>query len=684
MDRTDQKTPVFNRRYKLLILLLISLLIANPAILFLLTRNILVSIFMPVLVLVIFYFSYFYSRSKLVTIYLVNLFAIISFFGYAEVIFTNNFHDYVIEDLYINKQGYYFNKPNLNKRFEDKEYAADYLTNCQGYRIPSGQDPQDKVDTADWLFIGDSFTQGAQVNFEQLYTTLVYKRNPNKIVINTGISGAGIAEEYNYYHKEGYLLKSSLVALQICSFNDFMNVEPARRAFTDYLAHYSNFIRFLLQGFKYQNAAQLPLGRWTEPFQPDLQSNRDYNIFYREESLKKKTDLELFRRYLRIFNDEIKKQGSRLIVFLIPTKEQVEIGCFQEVITAFQIQPNELDMLRPNKLLRQFTDELDITFVDMLEPFRSARSDVFFDDDEHLTISGHEVLAEELSKVMPKEPTPPPILLSKEYAGDRYPTYSSDGTMITYQSPINGKMEIFLANQEFNNNKRLTANNVNECHPMMSRDGARLTFTEGDPETFQTKVQVADINDINKRIIITKGDDVFGAIPCFSPDDKFLAYAEWQRISKTQYSNPQIVTVNLTTNEKRYLTKADHESWRPVFSPDGKRLAYIAKYQKQFDLYLCQIESGREDRITWTPFDEWDPHFSPDGRYIVYSAKPDGNWDLFVYDLKIGETYRLTRSKGDEWDASFSPTGDRVIYAGRFGLIEGIYEKRFSPDKPSK
>lgn len=684
MERTDQKTPALTRHYKSLILLLISLIIANPVVLFLLTRNILVSIFMPILVFVLFYVSYFYFRSRLAAIYLVNFFAIISIFVHAEVIITYNFQDYVIEDLYVKKQGYYFNKPNLNKRFVDREYAADYLTNCQGYRSLSGQDPEDKVDTADWLFIGDSFTQGAQVNFEQLYTTLVYKRNPNKIVINAGISGAGIAEEYNYYTKQGYLLKPSVVFLQICSFNDFMNVEPTHRTVTDYLAHYSNFIRFLLQGFKYQNTAELPLGRWTEPFQQDPQSNRDYNIFYRDESLKKKKDIELFRDYLKMFNEEVKKHGSRLIVFLIPTKEQVEIGWFQEVVNAFRIQPNELDMLRPNRLLRQFTDELGITFIDMLEPLRAAPNDVFFKFDEHLTISGHEVLAAELSKAMPKETMSLPMLLSEECAGDRYPMYSNDGSMITFQSPRDGKMELFLADRSFKKIKRLTANNIIECHPMMSRDGSRLAFTEGDPETLLTKVQVADLSDINKRITITKNDDLFGAIPYFSSDDRFLAYAEWHRINKTQFSNPQIVIVDLTTNEKRYITKADHESWRPVFAADGKRLVYIAKYQKQFDLYLCQLESGREERITWTPFDEWDPHFSRDGRYIVYSAKPDGNWDLFVYDLINGETYRLTKSKGDEWDASFSPMGDRIIYAGRFGLIEGIYEIGFSRDQPVK
>jgi len=666
------------RCYKSFILLLISLLISNPVVLFLLTQSILASILTPVLIFAILYISRFHVRSKLIPIYLVNIFAIISIFVHAEVIFSICFPNYVVESLYQMEKGYYFNKPNLYKRFVDREYAADYLTNCQGYRIPDGMNPENRINAADWLVIGDSFTQGAQVNFEQLYTTLLYKRFPNKIVLNTGISGAGIAEEYNYYHERGHLLSPSVVILQICSFNDFMNVEPPHRSFTDYLAYYSNFIRFLLQDLKYQNTDELPLGRWTEPFQRDTQSNRDYNIFYLDESPIKRRDLELFRGYLKKFSDEVKKQGARLILFLIPTREQVEIGSFQEAINAFRIQPSELDIFKPNKLLRRLADELGLTFIDMLDAFRAAPNKIYFNYDEHLTISGHAVLAAELSKAMPTETMSPSALLSKKYAGDRYPMYSKDGTTITFQSPREGKMELFIADQKFQGIKRLTSNDVNESHPTMSPDGSRLAFTEGDPETLQTNVQVASLNDFIKRIAITKNAGIFGAIPCFSPDNRFLAYAEWHRINKKQFSNPQIVVLDLFTNEKRYVTKDDHESWRPVFTPDGKRLIYIAKYQRQFDLYLYRLDSEREERITWTPFDEWDPQFSRDGRYIVYSANPDGNWDLFVYDLTTGETCRLTESKGDEWDASFGPMDAKIIYGGRFGLIEGIYEMRFS------
>ena len=279
MKASGESADKNKRNYVVIILLLVSLLILNPAILFLLTNSVLVSIVAPILFFFASITSYTHCKSKLVTIYLINLIALISIFIYAEVIFSINFKKYEIEEIYTMKDGYYFNKPNLRKHFADREYAADYITNCQGYRIPKGWDPKVKVDTADWLFIGDSFTQGAQVNFEDLYSTLIYRKNPNKIVVNAGISGAGIVEELRYYRDFGRLLKSKTVVLQIGSFNDFMRVEPERRGISDYLAYYSKFARFLIQNIKYQNPSTLPLGRWVEPFQPDQRSNSDFNIF---------------------------------------------------------------------------------------------------------------------------------------------------------------------------------------------------------------------------------------------------------------------------------------------------------------------------------------------------------------------------------------------------------------------
>lgn len=201
-----------------------SILLVNPLTIYLLINNLF-------LVVIIFLISSFLAwliiykiRKTRTTLYFFNIIFIISILYHAELIFSLNYSEYVIPNLYHPKGTVYFNKPNIDQTFDDGEYITRYLTNCQGYRISQSNDPEVKINECDWLFIGDSFTQGAQVNFEELYTSKIYNNFPNKIILNAGISGWGLPDYYNYYISEGYKFKPQKVFVQICIFNDFMNV----------------------------------------------------------------------------------------------------------------------------------------------------------------------------------------------------------------------------------------------------------------------------------------------------------------------------------------------------------------------------------------------------------------------------------------------------------------------------
>jgi hypothetical protein len=194
----------------------------------------------------------------------------------------------------------------LNQIFEDKEYKTRYITNYQGYRIQNEIDQLTKVDSCDWLFLGDSFTQGAQVDYEDLFTTQLYKKFPDKIILNAGISGFSIVDEYNYYKSEGFKLNPKKVILQICIFNDFMNVIQNEIGISEYLMEYSNIYRQIGYNLKYSSREALPLNRWTEPFYPEEQNNIEYNIFYKTKSKRKSQDVDNFIEYLNKFTDECK------------------------------------------------------------------------------------------------------------------------------------------------------------------------------------------------------------------------------------------------------------------------------------------------------------------------------------------------------------------------------------------
>lgn len=119
--------------------------------------------------------------------------------------------------------------------------------------------------------------------------------------------------------------------------------------------------------------------------------------------------------------------------------------------------------------------------------------------------------------------------------------------------------------------------------------------------------------------------------------------------------------------------------YAPVFSPDGRRLAFV-RYsdEEQASIVLREVASGRERRLTSRPGFFFEPSFSPDGRSLVYSRQAAGGLvdyrfgldsGLWLHPLDGGEPRRLHRSG---YQPQFSADGARVYFMQGRGL-----EKKF-------
>ena len=659
---------------------LTALLVGNPIILYLLTERLWISLFVLVVSFILVSMLEGQRSSRpWMHVYGMNALVLAALMLHAETLFKFGFPEYHIENLYDLKSGYYFNKPHLKQNFQDKEFDVDYVTNADGLRIGAGVNPEKRFTKADWLFIGDSFTQGAQVEFEDLFTTQLYRQFPDRIIINAGISGFGIAEEYQYYLDEGHRYGAEKVFLQLCNFNDFMQVGPKDMGFSDHLMNRSELARFLLYDIKFLQPGELPLGRWCEPFYPHEEENQRYNVFFNGSSPEKQADIDAVRHHLELFQEAVEAHGAELIVLLIPTKEQTRFHCLEEVIQAFDLDIEDLDMDRPNRLMQQWSDSIGFQLIDLLEAYRFESESTFFDYDEHLNPRGHWLTGQALAQKL-EDHRGEARLLSQSLLGDRYPQRTRKAPHLTsYQSMRDGNMELFVADSAMTNERRLTNNNITESHPTLSPDHTILAFTQGDAASLETQIVTIQLDGLN-RSVQTPGDTEFGAIPSFSPDGKQLAYACWRRTPEGQYSSPNLCALDILSGQKSTLLEHEDEMWRPVWTPDGQHLIYIRKHNGNFDLYQLDLDTREEVQLTDTDYDEWDPSVSDDGRRIVYAGRKDDNWDLFILDRNNLKSRQVTATKGDEWDPTFSHNDARLLYAGEFGPFQGIMDAPLNAD----
>jgi serine/threonine-protein kinase len=113
--------------------------------------------------------------------------------------------------------------------------------------------------------------------------------------------------------------------------------------------------------------------------------------------------------------------------------------------------------------------------------------------------------------------------------------------------------------------------------------------------------------------------------------------------------------------------------WSPRFSPDGRRVVYAAFPPGQessdvwsggswrLDLWVAELASGEMRRLT-TAMTNTNPVWSPDGRSIAYDAGVMGDMDLFVRPLDGDSARRLARRLGNQWAKDWTPDGSGVFF----------------------
>jgi len=96
----------------------------------------------------------------------------------------------------------------------------------------------------------------------------------------------------------------------------------------------------------------------------------------------------------------------------------------------------------------------------------------------------------------------------------------------------------------------------------------------------------------------------------------------------------------------------------PAPSPDGARIVF----SYQGDLWLAPATGGTAQRLTVHEGYEFAPIWSPDGKKIAFTSDRYGNDDVFVLHLDTGRVQRLTWFSGRDRTLGWTPDSQAVIF----------------------
>ena len=106
---------------------------------------------------------------------------------------------------------------------------------------------------------------------------------------------------------------------------------------------------------------------------------------------------------------------------------------------------------------------------------------------------------------------------------------------------------------------------------------------------------------------------------------------------------------------------ADDSAWMryPALSPDGSLIAFSFKG----DIYTVPANGGRALQITTHPSHDTRPVWSPDGKTLAFASDRMGSMDIYVVDKEGGTPKRLTTHSGNETPITFKDNGHLLFQA---------------------
>lgn len=129
------------------------------------------------------------------------------------------------------------------------------------------------------------------------------------------------------------------------------------------------------------------------------------------------------------------------------------------------------------------------------------------------------------------------------------------------------------------------------------------------------------------------------------------------------------------------LTTQSSYEMAPVWSPDGRYIAFASDRKGNFDIYVMPAAGGAPTRLTFNSAGETPWTFSPDGKYIYFSASiQDPASSILFPSSRLTELYKVPVSGGvttqvigtPAEEISMDPKGKFFLYQDQKGMEDPL------------
>ena len=290
----------------------------------------------------------------------------------------------------------------------------------------------------------------------------------------------------------------------------------------------------------------------------------------------------------------------------------------------------------------------------------------------------------------------------------RYPDFSHDGTMISYNSSqglwivpvaggrprrldfsrgLMGKAEWSGGELVYSKGSTWTTSSIWKVDPDKGFP-ERLSAGAGSENQVSPSAsgRLVVYSSLKQRTWLTVGDHVIGAkirlddvfkpeMASMAPDGSAVVYwgrdREWGNLFLQQLEDGHPV------GKLQPLMARPGLYGSPVFSPDGRWIAFQQMIEDQRDIWIVPVGGGLPLQFTTDAAADGGPFFSPNGTHLAFHSDRSGRyhiwWAPFEDGRRVGEAEQLTFEDTTDYLPRISPDGSMLAWLGNRDDEENLW-----------